>query len=240
MAHHVHLRFTPSSMFVPDLSGFMLFYPTIVCSHEGAVDKKGIYQAEHYHLFYETDECQKTCRNKVIEYFKIPKSGRGQGNKHYCLKYDAYKEPSPEYICKYGDIVYSSGYDQEFIEKCTIKGEAKYAEPEFQVDNQIAKAKKIVEEADAAEASAEAARTKSQWSIISEAFNKKEYAKNMSMSDICRFIKAFYLSKGQPIPRAGDTRRYAYSLYAICQGLTDYNDIPHVDAHELTHFANNS
>jgi len=72
----------------------------------------------------------------------------------------------------------------------------------------------------------------SQWDILMSAFKSRHDYKKMNMGDIRRWIKSFYLQQKKPIPRQGDTNRYAYSLFAIFQEKTSYEWIPLVDEHE--------
>lgn len=71
-----------------------------------------------------------------------------------------------------------------------------------------------------------------QWDTLMAAFKLRKDHKKMTMDDVGRWIKSFYLQQKKPIPRQGDTHRYAYSLYAICQEKTTYEWISVVDSHE--------
>lgn len=75
----------------------------------------------------------------------------------------------------------------------------------------------------------------SQWDILMASFKLRKDHKSMKMDDIRRWIKSFYLQQKKPIPRQGDTNRYAYSLYAICQEKTTYEWISLIDEHEQLH-----
>lgn len=114
MKNHFHLRLTPSPKdlpaITPDLSGMLGRFEKYVLSHE--VSKDSI---PHYHLYGETDECEKTVRTHIVATCKIPIVGRGKVNGYYCFKFNQYSRPSPEYVCAEGDIRASKGYTQEEI-----------------------------------------------------------------------------------------------------------------------------
>lgn len=131
MAHHSHVRFTPApkDKFGKDLPvvegyDFELIkkeYPKVIVAEE--VSEGGI---PHYHLWIETDVCEKTVREYVVAALRIPKVGRGQTNAYYCLKYDAYTDPSPAYVCADGKLLYYKGYTEEEVQKYIEEGRKKY------------------------------------------------------------------------------------------------------------------
>jgi len=85
----------------------------------------------HYHLYAETDVCEKTVRNYVTEALGIPKLKRGQSNGYYCLKYDAYTNPNPRYVLKDGKVLSKKGYTEEELVDMTKQGAEEFkATPE--------------------------------------------------------------------------------------------------------------
>lgn len=212
MAHNCHLRFTPAGQDY-DLSGLLLTATKYIVSREQATK-------EHYHICFETDQCQETIRAKVLSTLKIPKTGRGQGNTHYCLKWDKYKNWTPEYACKSGDIISSLGYSQDEIEDAIFRGSIKYNKQKdvgskganIDVSNPIC------------DATVSATTPHTEWERLLNSYRQIDRATERSAVNIKRWIKSYYLQREKPIPREGDLKRYAYSLYAIIQNKTTEED----------------
>lgn len=230
--HHGHLRFTPNDEILHyDLSGliqnlgaarYALVYEYGVDNHE---DFK---KRSHYHLYFELTHltCEKTVRNLVIEKLGIPTVGRGRTNKHYCLKFDKYTDPSAMYLFKDRDdgvIKDQRGYPEAEIAR--LKAIANQRWPKTQTIVVTAPQSRIFLE----NANAPQTKTQTEWQkLYCAALDRKNF-KQMSMQDWGRFIKHYYLKDERPIPRAGDIQRYQYSLYAILQNKTDYSDIRELD-----------
>ena len=70
---------------------------------------------------------------------------------------------------------------------------------------------------------------KSEWDKLLSKFQKRVNNTHMTMAQIKKWIKSVYLEKHKPIPRDGDTNRYAYSLWAIINDKTAYECIGHCD-----------
>lgn len=71
---------------------------------------------------------------------------------------------------------------------------------------------------------------KSEWDKLLSKFQKRPNNTDMTMAQIKKWIKSVYLEKHKPIPRDGDTNRYAYSLWAIINDKTSYECISHCDS----------
>lgn len=212
MAHNCHLRFTPAGQ-VYDLSGLLVNATRYIISREQA-------SKEHYHICFETDQCQETIRARVLSTLQIPKTGRGQGNTHYCLKWDKYKNWSPEYAAKSGDIISSLGFTPDEIEDAIWRGSIKFNK---QKDENSKGTSIDVANVHAAHEVTESSPTpKSEWDRLLSSYRNSGHAG--SMINIKRWIKSYYLKQERPIPREGDLRRYAYSLYAIIQNKTSEDD----------------
>lgn len=122
MAHHSHVRFTPAPKELPvlttyDISGLVARFDKYVVSQE--ISKDNI---PHYHIWLVGDVCEKSVRNYVVEALRIPKLKRGQANSYYCLKFDAYRDPNPAYVCKDGNINMYKGYTEDEIQSFIEKG----------------------------------------------------------------------------------------------------------------------
>jgi len=73
---------------------------------------------------------------------------------------------------------------------------------------------------------------KSEWEKLLAAHEKWPNHNKMNMAEIKRFIKSFYLKDKRPIPREGDTNRYAYSLWALANHKYDYDGVEDADKHQ--------
>lgn len=127
MAHHSHLRYTPAPKGLPaittyDISGLVARFERYVVSEELSKDN-----IPHYHIWLEGDVCEKSIRNYVVEALRIPKLKRGQTNGYYCLKFDAYRDPNPSYVCKDGNIKMYKGYTEDEIKSFIENGNKKNA-----------------------------------------------------------------------------------------------------------------
>lgn len=143
MKNHFHLRLTPKPKdlpaITPDISGMLQRFDKYVLAYEISEDS-----IPHYHLYGETDECEKTVRSHVVSTCQIPIVGRGKTNGYYCFKFNQYSRPSPEYVCAEGDIRASKGYTKEALDEYIRKGKEIYV---------MNKRKKIEQIAPASEAS---------------------------------------------------------------------------------------
>lgn len=74
-----------------------------------------------------------------------------------------------------------------------------------------------------------------EWEKLMSALKKRPDAQKMNMADIKRWIKSYYLGFKRPIPRNGDLNRYSYSLWAIQNNKTSYEDIFKADAQAETY-----
>lgn len=132
----IHLRFTPAPPGSPaiadyDLSGMIneKKYMRYIVAHE--ISDKGI---PHYHIWLEGDVSEKTARNYVYQHLHVPKGGKqGQTNAYYILKFNEYDKPSPEYVCKDGDIRQSKGFTEAEIANYIEEGNRKYNKPKSDV-----------------------------------------------------------------------------------------------------------
>jgi len=73
--------------------------------------------------------------------------------------------------------------------------------------------------------------SKSEWEKLLYKFEADKGHDTMSMPNIKKWIKSYYLKQRKPIPREGDTKRYAYSLWALAHDKTDLDEITEVDNH---------
>lgn len=74
-----------------------------------------------------------------------------------------------------------------------------------------------------------------EWEKLMSALRKRPDAQKMNMADIKRWIKSYYLGFKRPIPRNGDLNRYSYSLWAIQNSVTSYEDIFKADEQADSH-----
>jgi len=209
MAHNCHIRFTPAGQ-VYDLSGLLVNASRYIVSREQATKL-------HYHICFETDQCQETIRARVLSALQIPKTGRGQGNTHYCLKWDKYKNWNPEYAAKSGDIVSSLGFSQDEIEDAIWRGSIKFNKQVDEVHTGTS-----IDVSSAHQVTTVSPPHKNEWDRLLECYRNSGHAG--SMINIKRWIKSYYLKQQKPIPRDGDCKRYAYSLYAIINNKTSEED----------------
>jgi len=137
MAHHSHVRFTPAPKGLPvietyDLSGIETKFEKVIITHEESKDK-----IPHYHIWIESDVCEKSVRNYVVEALRIPKCKRGQTNGYYVLKFDAYTKPSPAYVLKEGNVLCKKGYTEEEIAEYIAEGESKFGAARNELPRQV-------------------------------------------------------------------------------------------------------
>lgn len=115
-----HIRFTPY-----DISGYTFDwldkYEKYLVFRE-VRDKKGQTVPEHFHIYIEDKHDIQTIRLDIKSKFKIPKSGRGEGNRYYA----AMVWDTPDYICKWNDEVCSKGFTEKEVMECVISGKKKY------------------------------------------------------------------------------------------------------------------
>lgn len=132
MAHHSHVRFTPAPRNVPalttyDISGLCARFDKYIVAHE--ISKKDA--IPHYHIWLVSDVCKKTIDNYIHKDLGIPKeSKRGVNNAYFSNKFDEYDRPSPEYVCKDGDIRDQKGYTEDEIKSFIEEGNKKYNKTE--------------------------------------------------------------------------------------------------------------
>jgi len=210
--HNCHIRFTPVGQEF-DLSGLLVNTVRYIVSKEQATK-------EHYHICFETKQCEETIRARVLTTLKIPKTGRGQGNTHYCLKWDKYKNWTPDYAAKSGDIVSSLGFTPDEIEDAIWRGSIKYNKQvdtgakgtSIDITNGTHQVTNIIE-----------TRPQCEFDRLLIAFEKSEH-RELDCVNIKRWIKSYYLKQRKAIPRDGDLKRYAYSMYAIVHNKTSLDD----------------
>lgn len=208
MSHTAHLVFKPSGQDY-DLSGLLFDAPSYIIAREvGKVNKH-----EHYHICFRVEACEQTIRTRILSALNIPKTGRGKGNTHYTLKWDAYKNWSPEYPAKSGDIISSKGFTEDEIEDAIFRGSIKYNK---QVDENN-KGANIDVSQDMCQATVASPPPASacEWDRLLHAYKQSDKSLDRSCVNIKRWIKSYYLLRSRPIPRDGDLKRWSYSLYAI-------------------------
>ncbi|UAU47017.1 Rep [Chicken proventriculitis-associated circular virus 24] len=228
--NHAQLVFKPlkDANGVQDISGYsyeelLKDCPRYVICNEIGTEK----EKPHTHIYLETADCEKTIRNKLLRCLQIPKSTRGKGSAFYGLFYNKYKDPSPAYIVKEGNIFQSKGYTQSELDHYIMQGSFRYL-------------KQL--EADLTENIATVANAPSVTTVVGlnefdklkAAHSRREGYKEMSMDQIKRWIKYYYLKQGKCIPREGDTRRYAYSLWTLSHFANlQEEDINAAERHEM-------
>jgi len=217
--NNAHIRFTPFPGQEYDLSGFLM---------SPGIDRYIVSQEQassfHLHICLETDACEETIRSRLKYYFNIQKVGRGKGNTNYCMKWNAYKVWNPEYVVKSGDIKAYRGYTDDEIEDAIWRGSIKYNKQTDVNSNgtsiDLASGTQQIHEVTV---SRPARQPQCEWDRLLDAFEKSEY-RDLDCVNIKRWIKSQYLKQRKPIPREGDLRRYAYSLYAIVRNKTGLGD----------------
>lgn len=121
MTQCFQVRFHPC-----DLSGhtftFLDKFNRFILAREDK-NKKGETVQEHFHIYIETTDGEKTVRDSIKAGLRIPPSGRGKNNKYYSLIAD-WKDPG--YICKWNEVVKSKGYTEREIMDYVISGKNKY------------------------------------------------------------------------------------------------------------------
>jgi len=71
----------------------------------------------------------------------------------------------------------------------------------------------------------------SEWDKLLHYFKKDTKHLEYKMPQVRKFIISYYLRQQKPPPRAGDTNRYTYALWAITHNKTDMSDVGEVDTH---------
>lgn len=210
-------------------------------------DTKGNPTKEHLHYVIEADMSESSIRQYITKYFTIPKGGKGKSQLYSLKQIDADEFfNATDYTCKYGNILHHT-YDEEFIQESIKRGAAKYLKtPPLVVWEGIdeSASKDILIEKISGEQSGSSVAAKRETQTEFEKLHiafieydlvnpwQKQYAERpYTMVWLKQFIKSYYLSKGRPIPRSGDTNRYAYSIYAISNNKTSMDDMDEHDRH---------
>lgn len=227
--NHAHVRFTPYDLSGYNLSAFAEVYARYVIAHEVAAPGAG-QQQKHFHIYVECAESEKTLRNRLLQSLQIPKNGRGKNNKYYCLKYNAYKDPSPAYICKDGDIIMSKGYTEEQLIQYQNEGKQQHGRQLiFDEDSDEASLVQQVflSEPGISQATRVTQRQpiklprKTEFDLLLDSFKKQKLYKEWNMDKVRRWIMSDYLYREKPIPAYGNLARYSFSLWAIAQEKID-------------------
>lgn len=242
MAHFAHIRVTPYQLDY-DLSGVLKYSE----KHVVVIEKGTITFKPHFHITMYTDVCKKTLDDAIRRSFNIPSEGKGKASKYFANKFDEYKDPTPEYVCKElfdpsGTIlspVDVKGYTPAEVQEFIKEGHRKYGpgsdyhRRKYPQLYRIEPAKSTPVEGPKSEAT-----PKGEWEKLLEAYEDAFYEdkqrKNDTMKDIEKWIKHYYLARSRPIPRAGDLSRYRYSLWAIV--VKDEIDVDAADSHEKKHY----
>lgn len=74
-----------------------------------------------------------------------------------------------------------------------------------------------------------------EWDKLMASYITRKDFKQLNMREIKRWINSYYLQQKKPIPRTGDSNRYAFSLWAIVQEKTKYELQELVDEHAENH-----
>lgn len=74
-----------------------------------------------------------------------------------------------------------------------------------------------------------------EWEKLLREYQKRKDHKEMNMKEIKRWVNSYYLQQKKPIPRTGDSNRYAFSLWAIVNDKTKYELQEIVDDHAEQH-----
>lgn len=191
---------------------------------------------EHIHFAIEADMSESTIRQYIVKYFNIPKGGPGK-KQLYALRMEPDLMGAADYTCKYGNILHHT-YDEQFITESTIRGARKHLKTPLLAASKDILIEKISDEPGSSVAAKR--ETTTEFEKLHIAFIEydlanpwqKQYAERpYTMVWLKQFIKSYYLSKGRPIPRSGDTNRYAYSIYAISNNKTSMDDMDEHDRH---------
>lgn len=195
-----HIRYTPvNGVFIDDITTFAQHYESALVAYEDK-DKMGNPVKPHYHMLIQS-ECQKPALvERLRRILKIPAGGRGVNNKHYACMANWRR---PEYIAKWGDIVYHKGWLEEDIAKAIEEGRNKYL---FQPQPQPATVEEVPTEP------REVIKHTEYEKLICY-FNAME-SKPATILGYKQKIAFKYLMEMRPIPRVGDLERYAFSLFA--------------------------
>lgn len=225
--NHFHLRLTPTPKnlpaITPDMSGLLKRFdqPSVkyVLAHE--VSKDGI---PHYHLYVEgIDVSEKTLRNYITESCNIPKGKRGQSNGYYVLKHNAYRNPSPAYVSKEGDIRAYKDYSQEEVEHYIEAGIELYKPL---VSDQQATRLQI---GGASEASAKKT-IEDLYAEYVEAILPKDKTQHFDLWECRKASRKFWKERGGLLPVESTYKRFVVSAMLDWQEITrvqyfsEYND----------------
>lgn len=132
-----HLRFTPHPKGLDaitdyDMSGALARSTKHIVAHETHT-KDNQDTIPHYHVWIETDVCEKTLRSSIAKGLKIPTLTRGKTNGYYSLQLWT----DPLYICKQGSILMSKGFSPEQIQEYVEKGKEKFLKGPPLVSGQV-------------------------------------------------------------------------------------------------------
>lgn len=191
-----HVRFTPHDISGYEFSWFKAM-PSVIAAE---ISRQGVF---HYHIAFETDACEKTIRNNIISTLRVPKVGRGQGNKYYSLEMD-WKDIN--YIFKDGDIRHNSWCPEDSQEFRIKFGREKYGK----------KFGEIRKEESAESASVQIVYKEKEdrvWDSLLEKYSDHPDRGEFSLQYIKKLICCHYVNKGKAYPRHADLVRYAYGLY---------------------------
>lgn len=244
--HHYHLRLTPSALKEPitDLSGWLIgAHKWVIAAEKGSKTQK-----PHLHFYIESDDCMATIRNKIRSAYRLTVGQKGKANSEYCLKGDCYKDPSPAYVVKDNVIVDYRGISKEELEEYVRSGSARWGVGRFQdmldaFDLQGDSPGKDQEEEEVELRVRTTPATppvpRSEWDSLLTSYKLDPKATTRTMPMIQQWIKSYYLTRSRPIPRAGDLRRYAYSMWAILHDKVTEEDVYEADVHERSYLPDN-
>ena len=189
-------------------------------------DKTGQPVDPHIHFVIECDDSETTVRDYLKSFFNIPKTGKGK-KQLYSIKQVDDIDSAMLYTCKWGNILYHK-YCEIYIKDMILRGREIHIKDAPQPGSSMA-----VEEPQRGTA----AEKLSEFDMLYHAYilhksHHKDIDDSMwTMRYIKQFIKSHYLKRGRPIPRSGDTNRYAYSIYAIANDKTGITDMDDTDKH---------
>lgn len=233
--NHAQLVFKPlkEANGIQDLSGYsyqqlLKDCPRYVICHEVGTEK----EKPHTHIYLETPDCEKTIRNKLLKCLQIPKTTRGKGSAFYGLFYNKYKDPSPAYIVKEGNIFDSRGYTSDQLEHYIMVGQMRFKET---FAPSIVGVDTSSTECSSDQHGQSVPQNINEFEKLKRAHHKRPGFQDMTMAEIKRWIKSYYLLQGKCIPREGDNRRYSYCLWALAHGNIREEDIAEADRHEATY-----
>lgn len=200
---YYHLRYTPYELSSENITTFFDKFDQYIVAHEQYKKDGTTPTTPHFHCWFSSSMSRNGLRDAFKKAMCIPSGGKGVNNKYYSL--EEYRNGTNiQYIIKQGKIVKHKGIDEKELE---IK-------PEIHLEGGTLKEKNS--ETAGAPPPAHKEERETEWQkLMDHCIDNKYHKQNLTETAYKQIICKYYLNRLRPVPRTGDLKRYAFSLYAI-------------------------